>query len=84
MAVPVVTIYRNGDLHFYGKKLVVNPKNISTFDNFLDKVTHDTQARVAIRRLCTPNHGSRILKLDQLQNGGVYVAVGAEKFKRLQ
>lgn len=83
-AVPVVTIYKNGDLHFFGKKLVVNVKRISTFDNFLDKVTQDTHARVAIRRLCTPNHGSRVVKLEQLQNGGIYVAVGQEKFKRLQ
>ena len=78
-----ITIYRNGDLNFYGKKLIVNRKHIRTFDSFLDKVTRDTQAKVAVRSIRTPNHGTQIANLDKIENGGVYVALGLEKFKHL-
>ncbi|XP_065651524.1 doublecortin domain-containing protein 2 isoform X2 [Hydra vulgaris] len=78
-----ITIYRNGDLNFYGKKLVVNRKHIRTFNSFLDEVTRDTQAKVAVRSIRTPNHGTVVANLDRVENGGVYVAVGLEKFKHL-
>ncbi|XP_047145189.1 doublecortin domain-containing protein 2 isoform X1 [Hydra vulgaris] len=78
-----ITIYRNGDLNFYGKKLVVNRKHIRTFNSFLDEVTRDTQAKVAVRSIRTPNHGTIVANLDRIENGGVYVAVGLEKFKHL-
>ena len=84
MASTVITVYRNGDNHFSGKKLVVNRKQIRNFDNFLDRVTRDTQAGCAIRSIRTPNHGSKILSLEKLENGGIYVAVGLERFKQLR
>jgi len=83
MTAPVITVYRNGDSHFSGKKLIVNRKQIRNFDNFLDKVTRDTQAGCAIRSIRTPNHGSRVSELEKIKNGGIYVAVGLERFKQL-
>lgn len=83
MSSPVITIYKNGDHHFLGKKLVVNRKYYRTFDYFLDKVTQDTQAGFAIRKIHTPQNGTKVINLENLKNGNIYVAAGPERFKRL-
>ena len=80
MKAPVITVYKNGDRHFAGKKLVIS-KHIRNFENFLDKVTKDTNAKTAIRRIYTPTHGTHVSKLESIENGGVYVASGIEKFR---
>ena len=80
MKAPVITIFKNGDRHFTGKKVVIN-KHIRSFDNFLDKLTRETNAKTAIRRIYTPTHGTNISKLDAIENGRVYVAAGVEKFR---
>ena len=82
--IPTVTVYKNGDSHFPGKKIVVSPKYIRNFDTFLDRVTRDIRAGVAVRSIRTPAHGSRVTQLNKLDNGGTYVAVGSERFKALQ
>jgi len=84
MSAPIITIYKNGDAFQNGKRLVLNRKEIRSFDAFLDRVTKDTRARVAIRSIRTPSHGHRVSELDKLENGGVYVAVGPERFKKLE
>ncbi|XP_065063207.1 doublecortin domain-containing protein 2-like isoform X2 [Rhopilema esculentum] len=84
MAAPVITIYRNGDTYQNGKRLVLNRKEIRSFDAFLDRVTKDTRSQVAVRSIRTPSHGHRVNELDKLENGGIYVAVGPEKFKKLE
>lgn len=82
MSAPVITVYKNGDHHFMGKKLVVNRKKIRSFETFLDKVTEDTQAGKAVRKIHTPR-GTKVADLANLKNGAMYVAAGPEKFKRL-
>ncbi|XP_075910144.1 uncharacterized protein LOC142906371 [Petromyzon marinus] len=37
----------------------------------------------AVRNVFTPGHGSRVEHLDELQTGGVYVAAGRERFKKI-
>ena len=83
MAASIVTVYRNGDKNYAGKKLVLNRRQIRNFDAFLDKVTRDVKMKTAARALCTPTGGHRIKELDKIQTGGVYVAVGPENFKKL-
>lgn len=84
MSAPTVTVFKNGDAHFPGKKIVVSRKDVRNFDSFLDRVTRDIKAKVAVRAIRTPNHGTRILNLETLENGGLYVATGQEKFKKIQ
>ncbi len=81
---PVITIYKNGDTYYHGKRLVLNRKVIRNFDAFLDRVTKDVSSKVAVRSIRTPSHGHRVADLDKLENGGVYVAVGPERFKKLE
>lgn len=83
MASATVTVYRNGDRNYPGKKLVVNRRQIRSFDAFLDKVTHEVQMKTAARAICTPTEGHKIKELDKIETGGAYVAVGPEHFKKL-
>lgn len=84
MAASVITIFKNGDNFQNGKRLVLNRKEIRSFDAFLDRVTKDTQSQVAVRSIRTPSYGHRVADLDKLENGGIYVAVGPERFKKIE
>uniref|UniRef100_A0AAQ4QB40 Si:dkey-25g12.4 n=1 Tax=Gasterosteus aculeatus aculeatus TaxID=481459 RepID=A0AAQ4QB40_GASAC len=80
-----IVVYKNGDAFFTGKKRVLNPRHLSTFDNFLTSLTEELAAPFgAVRRLHTPAEGHRVHGLDDLKHRGVYVAAGNEKFKRLE
>ncbi|XP_054909396.1 doublecortin domain-containing protein 2 isoform X2 [Poeciliopsis prolifica] len=79
-----VTVYRNGDAFYPGKKVVLNPRHLSTFDNFMNSLTRHVEAPFgAVRRLYTPTKGHTVQELDQLTHGGSYVAAGNEPFKVL-
>ncbi|XP_037833553.1 doublecortin domain-containing protein 2 isoform X2 [Kryptolebias marmoratus] len=79
-----VTIYRNGDAFWPGRKVVVNPRQVSTFDTFLATLTKRIEAPFgAVRRLYTPTQGRRVRHLDELKHGSAYVAAGNEPFKTL-
>ncbi|XP_053191122.1 doublecortin domain-containing protein 2 [Scomber japonicus] len=79
-----IIVYRNGDAFFPGRKIVVNPRHVGTFDNFLTSLTRGLETPFgAVRRLYTPKQGHRVERLDDLAHGGVYVASRNEPFKRL-
>jgi len=79
-----VYVYLNGDRHFVGRKFVVNKKHIGNFDGFLNQVTVGIKAPFgAVRKIYTPNSGTRLEQLDQLMNGMDLVAGGGERFKKL-
>lgn len=80
-----VTIYKNGDAFFQGRKVVVNVRQVSTFDHFLTTLTKTVEAPFgAVRRLYTPTEGHKVLHLDELKHGSAYVAAGNEPFKMLK
>uniref|UniRef100_A0AAQ5Z2X1 Doublecortin domain-containing protein n=1 Tax=Amphiprion ocellaris TaxID=80972 RepID=A0AAQ5Z2X1_AMPOC len=71
-----IIVYRNGDAFFPGRKLVVNPRQLSTFDSFLTFLTRAIEAPFgAVRRLYTPRQGHRVQHMDDLKHGSVYVAI---------
>ncbi|XP_062890836.1 doublecortin domain-containing protein 2B [Mobula hypostoma] len=78
-----VVVFKNGDPFFTGRKLVINQRQILTFETFLNEVTNNISAPVAVRNIYTPSGGHRVLALNQLQNGCYYVAAGFEKFKKI-
>ncbi|XP_049918802.1 doublecortin domain-containing protein 2 isoform X1 [Epinephelus moara] len=79
-----ITVYRNGDAFFPGRKIVVNLRHLTTFDHLLTFLTRLIEAPFgAVRRLYTPREGHRVQHLNDLKHGSVYVAAGNEQFKRL-
>ncbi|XP_047467385.1 doublecortin domain-containing protein 2 isoform X2 [Mugil cephalus] len=79
-----IIVYRNGDAFFPGRKVVVNPRQVPTFDNFLTSLTKGIEAPFgAVRKLYTPRKGNKVQHLDDLKHGSVYVAAGNEHFKKL-
>uniref|UniRef100_A0A3B4WX49 Si:dkey-25g12.4 n=1 Tax=Seriola lalandi dorsalis TaxID=1841481 RepID=A0A3B4WX49_SERLL len=83
-ATKTITVYRNGDAFFPGRKIVVNPRQVSTFESFLTSLTRGIEAPFgAVRRLYTPAQGHKVKRLDDLNHGSVYVAAGNEQFKKL-
>lgn len=79
-----IIVYRNGDAFFPGRKIVVNPRQASTFDSFLTSLTRGVEAPFgAVRKLHTPVQGREVQHLEDLKHGSAYVAAGKEQFRKL-
>uniref|UniRef100_A0A4W5NCS1 Doublecortin domain-containing protein n=1 Tax=Hucho hucho TaxID=62062 RepID=A0A4W5NCS1_9TELE len=82
--IKTVVVYRNGDAFFPGRRFVINPRQVSSFDSFLNTVTGGVEAPFgAVRNVYTPREGHRIQSLETLQHGEKYVAGGTESFKKI-
>lgn len=62
---------------------MVNQRQISSMDAFLNDITLSIGAPLAVRTLYTPRYGHRVTDLTDLQQGAQYVAAGSERFKKL-
>ncbi|CAB1342720.1 unnamed protein product, partial [Coregonus sp. 'balchen'] len=83
--IKTVLVYRNGDAFFPGRRFVINPRQVSSFDSFLNTVTGGVEASFgAVRNVYTPREGHRIQSLETLQHGEKYVAGGTERFKKMK
>ncbi|GFO37475.1 doublecortin domain-containing protein 2 [Plakobranchus ocellatus] len=81
----ISNFYVNGDKFFPGKKIVHNPKYFKDMPHYLDYLTDKLEPRFgAVRKICTPKHGSRVLSLQDIHANCDYVVVGAERFKPFQ
>ena len=81
--VPRVTAYRNGDINTPGKKIVINRRRLRDMDALFKEFGVRTNCNGVVRRICTPLGRHECLGFEDFKDGGSYVAVGCEKFKRL-
>lgn len=79
-----VTVLRNGDGKYEGRKFVVSRRRYRTFDALLSDITHQISAPFgAVRRLYTPKGSRQVRGIDDLEGGATYVAGGSERFKKI-
>ena len=79
-----ITVYKNGDINYRGTRVLLNKRKTKDLDSFYDNVTAVIKPREGcVRRLATPNHGTRIDSIDQLEHGGTYVALAGNNFKKM-
>lgn len=79
-----VTVLRNGDNKYEGRRFIVSRRRYRTFDSLLSDITNQISAPFgAVRRLYTPKGRRQIRGIDDLEGGATYVAGGSERFKKL-
>ncbi|XP_043220722.1 histone-lysine N-methyltransferase 2D-like isoform X2 [Amphibalanus amphitrite] len=79
-----IVVYKNGDQHFAGRRMVVKPREIKTFDSLLEEVTLKLSPSFgAVRNIFTPEGGTRVSSLTDLKPNGKYVASPNEPFRQL-
>lgn len=72
-------VHANNDPFNPGKKMIIVPQKIKTFENFLEECTQTLKK--GVRRLYTPAGRRKISDINDLTEGGIYVATGYEPFK---
>ncbi|XP_072175448.1 doublecortin domain-containing protein 2-like isoform X1 [Diadema setosum] len=79
-----IFVYRNGDVNFQCKRIVVNPRQVKNWDSFIELMTAQIKAKNggAIRRVFTPTGRTKVTALEKIENNHFYVAAGVESFKR--
>lgn len=79
-----IHVYKNGDLFFNAKSIVVNKKIDRTFEALLIRLTEVLKPEFgAVRHLKSVDGVTEITNFDQLEAGASYVAYG-KKFSNLQ
>jgi len=78
-----IRLFRNGDENFFGKTLVLNPRQIRSYNGLLETVTAHLGLGHAVRSIRTPRHGTVVQSLDELEDQQDYVAVGIGRFKSI-
>ena len=73
---------RNGDPFYRGHKFVISTRKYRYFDVFMDHIS-DTLNFGAIRKIYNLE-GQRLLNLEELKDGEIYVAAGIEKFIKMK
>ncbi|XP_070618793.1 doublecortin domain-containing protein 2C [Erythrolamprus reginae] len=78
-----VWVYRNGDPFYLGRKFIINPRYVPTFEAFMIQLNEGVPTPFGVRKLYTPTQGHIVADLPELQQGGRYVVAGRERFRKI-
>ncbi|KNE56491.1 hypothetical protein AMAG_02291 [Allomyces macrogynus ATCC 38327] len=76
-----IWVYRNGDRHFPGRRILVNDRRYKNFEQFLSSLTSDVALRSGAVRKIYDLSGRRIESLNDITDCSFYVAAGSEPFR---
>ncbi|KNE54839.1 hypothetical protein AMAG_17710 [Allomyces macrogynus ATCC 38327] len=76
-----IWVYRNGDSHFPGRRILVNDRRYKNFEQFLSSLTGDVALRSGAVRKIYDLSGRRIESLNDITDCSFYVAAGSEPFR---
>jgi hypothetical protein len=80
-----IKLLRNGDEFHTGQKVVINSRKYRYLDVLLDDLSNILNARFgAVRCIYTPVNGHRVTDLENIEDGGTYVAGGGGRFRKLK
>lgn len=78
-----VKFLKNGDKFFGGILFTISPQKHRTLDALMNELTDMISLPHGVRSILTPNSGSRIESIDQLENGKTYVCSSKLGLKRM-
>ncbi|XP_053088603.1 doublecortin domain-containing protein 2B [Pangasianodon hypophthalmus] len=79
----IIHVFRNGDVLSPAMRFIIPRSLLKNLEQILSLVSEKAMLRTgAVRRLCTLD-GVTVTSAEELESGQCYVAVGAERFKKL-
>ncbi|KXS15187.1 hypothetical protein M427DRAFT_99120 [Gonapodya prolifera JEL478] len=81
-----IFVYRNGDIHFTGRRILVSQRLFKTWESFLRILSVEFKIMAtgsAVRKFIDLETGRPINSLEEIEDGRNYVAAGTEPFKNV-
>lgn len=79
----VAKFVKNGDKFFEGVQLNISPRVIRSWEVLLAELSLRIDLPAGVRRIYTPEGGSRVNSLSELEHHKLYVCASTEPFKRI-
>eukprot|EP01027_Heterolobosea_sp_BB2_P006914 GEZU01010355.1.p1 GENE.GEZU01010355.1~~GEZU01010355.1.p1 ORF type:complete len:271 (+),score=62.54 GEZU01010355.1:168-980(+) len=81
----VIFVFRNGDRHHKGEKIVVNTKRIPTLEHLKDAMTECVRlVSGTVRQVYSAKDFKPVRSLDEIEDGAKYIACGSEPLNKDQ
>ena len=79
----VAKFVKNGDKFFEGVQLNISPRVLRSWEVLLDELSQRIDLPAGVRRIYTPEGGTKVNSLSELEHQKVYVCASTEPFKRI-
>ena len=79
----VAKFVKNGDKFFEGVQLNISPRVLRSWEVLLDELSQRIDLPAGVRRIYTPEGGTKINSLSELEHQKVYVCASTEPFKKI-
>ena len=79
----VAKFVKNGDKFFEGVHLNISPRVLRSWEVLLDELSQRIDLPAGVRRIYTPEGGTKINSLSELEHQKVYVCASTEPFKKI-